>query len=40
MLENTAGSGVLEHALLARLAVFCVMGPVREGAQVIAFWTW
>ena len=32
MLENTAGSGVLEHALSALSTVFCVMGPVGGGA--------
>ena len=32
MLENTAGSGVLEHALSALSAVFCVMAPVPGGA--------
>ena len=31
MLENTAGSGVLEHVLSALSAVFCVMAPVAGG---------
>ena len=31
MFENTAGSSVLEHALSALSAVFCVMAPVPGG---------
>ena len=39
MLENSACSGVLEHALSALSAVFCVMAPVGGGGRLVVIET-